>query len=130
MERIEPRVFRISKEELGCSQPYLDKTKLKYFSNCEIKEILLPVIKLENKYYLTDGHSRAFLSKSDSINVYLDKEIISSESLYEAYKVFINWTKDLGVNNIYDLSERIINEISFKEKWIDRCENYFQEISK
>jgi len=122
------KTFKVLKEELGCSQPYLNRGKCEARGNGVNKEFPLPVIEINKKYYLTDGHTRAFFLASNEVEVYLDEDIIESKDDFAAYSVFVRWTLAAGVFNVYDLANRIIEEKQFKDKWIKRCERHYQSL--
>jgi len=121
------KIFTIAKKNLGCSQPYLNQNKLTKLENVLLDDNPLPVMIFEKKYFLSDGHTRAFLIKDDVVKVYLDCDLMDLNSMYEDYITFINWTQELGVYSIDDLKNRVISEDEFKEKWIKRCEDYLQQ---
>ena len=120
------KTFKVAKEELGCSQPYLNRGKCLALKNNPDEEFPLPVIEVNKKYYLTDGHTRAFFLEGNEVEVYLDEDILASKEHFAAYLEFIKWTLEKGVFNVDDLGDRIIEEKLFKEKWIKRCESYYQ----
>jgi len=124
------KVFKVAKEDLGCSQPFLNIGKYEIVSSSPQEEFPLPVIEINGHYFLTDGHTRAYISENNEIEVYLDEDISESKIQSQAYQAFIKWTQAEGVNSVDDLADRIISEKQFKEIWIKRCEGHYTEIAK
>ncbi|MEX2683198.1 MAG: hypothetical protein Q6373_016555, partial [Candidatus Sigynarchaeota archaeon] len=81
----------------------------------------LPVTRLHGAIALTDGHTRAFLSWKRGlveIAAYWD----DSELDIGTYLQCLDWCHQESIRTIADLAGRIIDDASYKVKWIARCE--------
>jgi len=91
----------------------------------------LPVKLLNDEIIFTDGHTRAFILWKNGVHkieVYWEAE---DEDLdWELYEVCVNWCKDADIRSIGDLSGKIIDSMSYKEKWINRCQKMHLELEK
>jgi len=118
--------------ELQPSQVYLSAKKLKklkkYFDSVNLEKIEpLPIKKIGDNVFLTDGHTRAYLLDKkgrEKIKVYYDEDDLD----WLQYMVCVNWAKKAGINKISDLKDKIIDHSSYKKRWIAKCEKMHQNI--
>ncbi len=117
----------IKLSEIQPSQLYLCRDKLK---NLEVRnEDLepLPVRRIGDRLFFTDGHHRAYeLLKNGrkNVEVYKDDEDLG----WLEYMICVDWCEKEGIKEISDLEGRIVNEEKFREKWIGKCEEMHKKI--
>jgi len=109
-----------------------------YFSEKKLEEIAtwfdqeelkpLPVKRLEGKWFLTDGHSRAFtayLRGWSEIPIYFDRDDIN----LKFYSNCIRLCKEKKILSIADLKDRILSEEAYQTEWLDWCKNSFESMN-
>ena len=116
--------------EIQPSQFFLSEKKLEeiatWFDQEELKP--LPVKRLEGKWFLTDGHSRAFtayLRGRSEIPVYFDRDDIN----LKFYSNCIRLCKEKKILSIADLKDRILSEEAYQTEWLDWCKNSFESMN-
>lgn len=125
--------------ELGISQIYLNEAKIdlirKWLPKQDIDKMEpLPVRNFGNqKYTLTDGHSRAFAAYTMGYKnvpiIYDEDDIVSNELGEKLYNIDICWCERFGLSNISDLSSRIISDEKYQYFWIERCSRSYNLVT-
>ncbi|PVD15381.1 hypothetical protein V512_000260 [Mesotoga sp. Brook.08.105.5.1] len=120
--------FKVRIEDLQPSQLYISKEKLRAIRKKEtLKSVPVPVIDLDGKFVMADGHTRAIaaiIEGYDSIFI----EITDEKLDLEEYKECVKWCVEEGVFTPYDLVERIINHDDYEVLWYERCERLHEEL--
>jgi hypothetical protein len=125
--------FKMKYSDIQPSQLYISKKKLakvkKKFNITEISTLeAIPIKKLGNEIFYTDGHSRAFAAYQAGFKeipvVWEDKKLD-----WEMYEICIKWCKDAGIYSIADLSDRIIDQKEFKILWYKRCDELHKKLT-
>ncbi|MFX0007260.1 MAG: ParB/Srx family N-terminal domain-containing protein [Candidatus Hermodarchaeota archaeon] len=115
------------------SQLYISKKKLtkikKKFNLTDISTLeAIPIKKLGNEIFYTDGHTRAFAAYQAGFKeipvVWEDEELD-----WEMYEICIKWCKDAGIYTIADLSDRIIDQKEYKFLWYKRCDELHKKLT-
>ncbi|ODR82047.1 hypothetical protein BG842_24430 [Haladaptatus sp. W1] len=108
------------------SQPYLNGLKLslvtQWFDFDAPNYDPLPVRKFDDRWTLTDGHTRTFaahLSGADELRVVRDTDDISMGT----YERCVSWCKSEDVTEISDLAGRVVTNATFERLWVDRCQS-------
>jgi hypothetical protein len=121
--------FVMSLDDIQPSQIYINKEKLdeilKSFDPASFEP--LPIIQIEDKTVLTDGHTRALVAYLDGmthIPVYWDEDELD----LEAYSISVQWCLDEGIFTIADLKDRIVSPEEFQTLWIDRCTEMLHQL--
>ncbi len=112
-------------KDILLSQLYLNKEKLKAIRTQQDVEPL-PVKKVADKLFFTDGHHRAFTLWKDGeeeVEVYEDTDDMD----WLQYLICVDWCLEEGLVSIGDLEDRILSDEEFKVLWLDRCEGMHQE---
>lgn len=125
-------VLTLSLDEIQPSQLYINQAKLlqieNYLDSNDKQQIEpLPIKKIGQTIFFTDGHTRAFSLWKQGIRevkVYWDK----TELDWFAYFVCIDWCQRAGINKIGDLSERMLAEKEYQQLWLNRCQNMRQKL--
>lgn len=103
------------------SQFYVNQSKLDALKEViDVDEIILPVIKVDDKYILSDGHTRAYLAmlnKAEYVHVVCET---ASEYVFD----FAQAARQRGIEGICDL--KVLDEMEYEKKWIGFCEEYFK----
>ena len=110
---IQPSQLYISKEKLSKVEKYINSVDLDNLDP-------LPIKKIGNKIFLTDGHTRAlalYKKGKKKIKVYWDEDDLD----WVEYFVCINWCDKEGIKQIKDLKNRIINDLNYQKLWITKC---------
>lgn len=113
-------------ESLQPSQRYLSAAKLAAvldgFDSTTQFDDPLPVLDLDGEFVLADGHHRAFvaaLAGADELTV-----VRASDDLDRAmYRLCVGWCHDAGIDQIGDLTGRLLDHETFEREWIGRCQN-------
>ncbi|MFW9827411.1 MAG: ParB/Srx family N-terminal domain-containing protein [Candidatus Thorarchaeota archaeon] len=122
LSKIQPSQLYISKKKLAKVK---EKFNPKDLSTLEV----IPIKKIDNEIFYTDGHTRAFAAYQaghTKIPVIWEDEELD----WELYKKCIKWCKDLGVYSIADLSRKVINHKDYEILWYKRCEDLHKKIAK
>lgn len=121
-----PRHIALS--ELGPTQLYLSSGKLsdvfEWFDFDDPNYGTLPAFEHGGKWYLSDGHSRAFvanLAGVEEIQIHRD-ENIREEYDFDVYLECIRWCEDAGVETVRDLAGRVVEPETFEAVWVARCQ--------
>lgn len=118
--------------ELNKIQPselYLSRDRLKSLEESGEKFEPLPVRKIGDRLFFTDGHHRAFkLLKEgrEKIEIFRDKDDMD----WLEYLICVNWCEKEGIEEISDLEGRIVDEEKFKEKWIGKCQEMHKKVDE
>lgn len=113
--------------EVRPSQLYLSREKLadvlSWFDFDDPVCGPLPVFEHDCEWYLSDGHTRAFvayLAGEETLTVERDEELRENYD-FEVYRAAIAWCDEEGVETVADLRGRIVEPETFQEVWIERC---------
>ncbi|MFB6068888.1 MAG: histone acetyltransferase [Halobacterium sp.] len=121
---------RLSLDELRPSQLYLSGEKLaaaaEWFDFDEPNYGTLPVFEYDGEWFLSDGHTRAFLAH---LTGFEDVRVERDDGLREEYDVgvyeaAIGWCEDEGVTRVADLAGRVVEPTTYEDVWIERCQRY------
>jgi len=125
--------FKMKFSEIQPSQLYISKEKLanvkekfnsKDFSTLEA----IPIKKIGEEIFYTDGHTRAFAAYQagfTEIPVIWEEEKLD----WEVYKICIKWCKEQGIFSIADLKGRVVDQKDYEILWYKRCDDLHKEFS-
>jgi hypothetical protein len=85
----------------------------------------LPAFEYDGEWYLSDGHTRAFLAYLagfDTLRVERDREVREVYD-FEVYEAAIEWCTDEDVTAIGDLAGRVVEPETFEDLWVARCQS-------
>lgn len=125
-------IFKIGILDVQPSQLFISDMKLKKvlewldYKNIECYEPI-PVKKLNGKIIFTDGHTRAFaLYKMGikDIRCFWDEDNLD----WKAYQICVDWCTEEGITNISHLTQKVIDNDSYKVLWYDRCKKMHNEL--
>lgn len=114
LSQIQPSQLYISEAKLERAHAYLDTIDL-----CQIDP--LPIKKIGDLVFFTDGHTRAFALQERGIKdvaVYWD----SNDLDWLLYLICVNWCLDADVRQIGDLKTRVISHFEYEQLWHQRCQ--------
>ncbi len=114
------------------SQLYISKQKLATVKEkFNLKDIAtlkpIPVKKIKNTIFYTDGHTRAFAAYQEGytrIPVTWEDEELD----WEMYEICIKWCKDEGLYSIADLGSRIVDQKEYEILWYKRCDDLHKKL--
>ncbi len=112
-------------KDILLSQLYLSEDRLQGIDERGDVEPL-PVKKVADKLFFTDGHHRAFAlweRGEEEVEVYEDTDDMD----WLQYLICVDWCLEEGLESIADLEDRIVSEEEFKRSWLDRCEEMHRE---
>ena len=119
--------FKMKLNKIQLSQLYISKQKLEKvkekFNPQDFSTLgLIPIKKLGNTIFYTDGHTRAFAAYHAGLT---EIPVIweDSELDWEFYKICIQLCKDEKLFTIADLSKRVINHKNYEILWYNRCKS-------
>lgn len=116
------KLSKIQISQLYISKQKLEKVNAKFNPQDSSTLGLIPIKKLWNTIFYTDGHTRAFAAYKAGLTkipvIWEDTELD-----WELYKICIQWCKDEELFTIADLSRRVINHKNYEILWYKRCEN-------
>lgn len=121
------KIFELRLLDLHPSQLYISSCKLRavdYLFCCGGASMLqpLPVIKLDQEWVLTDGHTRAlalYLKGYQNVKVFEDPDPID----LDMYRTAVHWCRTEGIKTIADLAPRLVEHSEFERLWIQRCQD-------
>ncbi|ACL68797.1 hypothetical protein [Halothermothrix orenii] len=117
---IQPSQLYINKEKLGRVNKYLDSVNIEDINP-------LPIKKIGNNIFFTDGHTRAYaLYKRGirKIKVYWDKDDLD----WDFYLNCVCLCKEEKIYSIKDLEDKIVDPEDYFELWIKRCEKMYDDL--
>lgn len=130
----------IAISELGASQIYLNKKKIKeinkwFITNDIEKYPPLPVHDFgDGRYTLTDGHSRVYVAYKAGVThipvVYDNDDIVTSDLGLIQYDKNIEWCKRHKIFTVADFENRIISDSQYKKLWIERCDKSYNLLTQ
>lgn len=108
------------------SQLYIDAAKLRdaleWFDFDDPTYEPLPVLTLDDKIVLSDGHTRAFLVYlSGDTTLEVSPEADRQELSIDLYRECVDWCREESIMSISDLAGRVVRHDTFLDKWIARC---------
>lgn len=109
------------------SQLYISEVKLEkvrtFFRKIDHRSLdPLPVKRIGNTTFLTDGHTRAFALFERGISevkVYLDEDDLD----WLQYLICVGWCQELGIRQISDLHDRVVDHSTYRRLWHKRCDH-------
>ncbi|MBX9101024.1 GNAT family N-acetyltransferase [Streptococcus anginosus] len=114
LSAIQPSQFYLSEKKLEQVQTWFD-----------IKDINalkpLPIKRLKDKIFFTDGHSRVFIAYQagfEEIPVYAEEDDLN----WDFYYYCLQTCEEKGILTIKDLENRILPESDYRKKWLDWCQ--------
>jgi hypothetical protein len=117
-----PRTVPI--EEPQPSQLYLNGRKLalatEWFDFGKPNYDPIPVVRLDGKLVLTDGHTRAFLASvagAERLRVRRDRDDLP----LDVYRECVAWCESGGITTVADLHGRAVDADTFEAEWVQRC---------
>ncbi len=118
--------FILPLRDIQPTQLYINERKLadleaRYPPGTEATMEPVPVTWLRRQLSFTDGHTRAFLAWKRGMGAVIACLDVSELDM-ETYLKCLDWCQEAGIRTIADLSGRVIDDASYKEKWIARCE--------
>lgn len=123
--------FKIGIENLQPSQIYINQAKLDkvmgWISKEDESKIIFPVININGRITLTDGHTRLlalYLVGNKEFLVEWDEDEID----HKAYEKCVEWCINDSIISIADLEHRILSAELFNELWIERCSKMHNEL--
>lgn len=124
--------FILSINEIQPSQLYISSKKLnkmkRYIESINDDELEpLPIKKIGNKVFFTDGHTRAYTLYQkgyEKVKVYWDQDELN----WLNYLVCVGWCDKSGINDISDLDDRVVEHKKYEKLWIQRCGEMQQRI--
>ena len=125
----ERKTEEISIEKITPSQLYLSRKRLSDLEEKEEDIEPLPVKRIGNKLFFTDGHHRAFILLKrgrKEIEVYQDEDDLD----WLKYLICVDWCREKDIESISDLDGMIESEEDFKELWIERCQRMHKKVDE
>lgn len=116
-------------EDLRPTQLYLSAEKLRTvlswfdFEHPHQSYGRLPVFRHEGDWYLSDGHTRAFvafLAGVEDLRVELDHAVRVDDD-FDLYRTCISWCEGAGVETPADFGGRVASAERFERDWVRRC---------
>ena len=87
----------------------------------------IPIKELDGELVATDGHTRLL---AWYLNGYKEVDCVweDLEMDWDAYRIFVQWCRDEGIESIADLQDRIIDADTYQWIWLDRCRIVEEEL--
>ncbi|MDE7211347.1 MAG: hypothetical protein K2O03_07870 [Lachnospiraceae bacterium] len=125
---------------LGLSQIYLSSEKItsieKWFDpQCMENFQPLCVHDFGNqRYTITDGHTRAYVAYKNGISVlpavYDRDDIVTGPIGQMLYKADIDWCERFRLSHIMHLENRILDRDAYQKLWIGRCDRSYDLLTQ
>ena len=112
VDAVQPSQLRLNGRKLALATGWFDFDDPDYDP--------LPVVRLDERWTLTDGHTRAFLAAlagAGELRVREDADDLSMALYAECVK----WCREEGVTDVRDLAGRVVNAATFEREWVERC---------
>lgn len=118
---LQPSQLFISDEKLKRNQECLDNPDINYEA--------IPIINLDGKIIMTDGHTRAYILSN--LGVEIIKVLWDLDELdLEAYQECVRWCESENISSIQDLANRVISADDYQIQWIGKCQNMQNTLAK
>ena len=126
--------FKMKYSDIQPSQLYISEEKLakikEKFNSKDLSTLeAIPIKKIGEEIFYTDGHTRAFAAYQAGFSeipvIWEDEELD-----WELYQICIKWCKDAGIYSIADLSERLVEQKEYEILWYKRCDDLHKELKK
>lgn len=116
-------MFMLPINKLQPSQFYLSEQKVEAVRRWFTKETLkpLPVKRLGERIFLTDGHSRAFVAYEQGMT---EVPVVWDEDDWPFYDACVLACEERGVFTVKDLKHRQLSPREFEEKWLGFCSQF------
>jgi len=128
------KIIEMDLNSIQPSQLYISKQKLaKVKQKFDPKDIStlesIPIKKLKNIIFYTDGHTRAFAADQEGFArvpvIWEDEELD-----WEMYEICIKWCKDAGIYSIADLKSRVVDQKEYELLWYKQCDDLHKNLTK
>jgi hypothetical protein len=129
MKFFEMELINIQPSQLYVNKQKLAKVKEKFNPKDIFTLDLIPIKKIKNSLFYTDGHTRAFAAYQagfTKIPVIWEEEELD----WELYQICIEWCTNEGIFSIADLSERVVNQKDYELLWYKRCDDLHEKLTK
>ncbi len=114
-------------EDVRPTQLYLSAKKLRrvleWFDFDEPNHGSLPAFEHDGRWYLSDGHTRAFaayLAGAETLRIERDREIREAYD-FGLYLECVDWCRDADVESVADLRGRVLEPETYEAQWLERC---------
>jgi len=125
-------LFSLQINQIVLSQLYINSDKLdavlKFFEEKKEHDLEpIPIKELDGELVATDGHTRLL---AWYLNGYKEVDCVweDLEMDWDAYRIFVQWCRDEGIESIADLQDRIIDADTYQWIWLDRCRIVEEEL--
>jgi hypothetical protein len=118
---LQPSQLFISDEKLQRNQEWLDSPDINYDA--------IPIINLDGKIIMTDGHTRAYILSNlgvKKIKVLWDLDKLD----LEAYQECVRWCESEKISSIQDLANRVISADDYQIQWIGKCQKMHKDLAE
>lgn len=125
------KILIVDIENLMPGQLYLNSNKVnsvrRWFNKDNFNDYI-EVIENDEEYVVIDGHTRLYHAYINGLETVQVKTYTSNDELEMAlYRACYIWCKEMNIDHISDLKNRIISADEFEEKWINRCTKWMEE---
>lgn len=115
--------------QLYISEAKLDRIERKFDTSHPQGVPPVPIVRLDGRWMLTDGHTRAFaLYRSGAREVRVIDEPDALD--WTAYRVCVDWCLDEGIEWVGDLAGRMLPPREFEQLWLLRCRRMQEELAR
>lgn len=129
MKIIKMNIHDIQPSQLYISEKKLEKVDL-FLDSIDIDGMEpLPIKKIGERVFFTDGHTRAFAlfrRGIKTVKVHWDEDDLD----WIQYLICLKWCDKEGIKDISHLEERVIGEEDYHELWLNRCKRMQTKTTK
>lgn len=120
--------------ELQVSQFYLSKAKVDavkaWFNPEDLSSFVpVPIKKIGNRVFLTDGHSRAWVAFQAGLTT-IPTVWDEDELDWKFYLACVSACEERGIVTIADLVERQLEQEAYETLWLGFCHKLSEELKK
>lgn len=108
IERCQPSQFYLSKQKVDAVRTWFSIDRLEP----------LPVKRVGDTIFLTDGHSRAFVAYEKGVT---ELSLFWDTDDWPFYEDCVRACQEQGIFSIPDLAQRQLSPEEFEEKWLGFC---------
>ncbi|ERG89653.1 MAG: hypothetical protein J07HX5_01824 [halophilic archaeon J07HX5] len=114
-------------EDVRPTQLYLSTAKLigvlDWFDPDDPNYNSLPAFRYDQKWHLSDGHTRAFVAAlTGADRLCLTHTPVQDEDAAAVYRAAIEWCREADIEKISDLHGRLVGPETYEQLWIERCQ--------
>lgn len=112
---LQPSQFYLSEAKIERIETWFDPAHLENFKP-------IPIKKIDGKWILVDGHTRAFLAWQAGL-ASIPIEMIEENLNWDFYRFCVSESQLRGIFTVADLEAYVLNSSDYEEQWLGWCQD-------